>query len=105
MQAAQLCVAGGTAGWVATSRAGAGPKLVAPGIAFLKLHGQAKHLTDGLKGVAATLGAGQAAGLAAQLETTWHDAVSLAANEDIAGGCDAELTRLVAAIEALPVQP
>ena len=66
---------------------------------------QAKQVTHGLKGVAGTIGAPQVAHLAAELERAWYDAAPLAACAEIALRCDAELTRLVAAIEALPVQP
>jgi PAS domain S-box-containing protein len=65
---------------------------------------QAKQLTHGLKGVAATLGARQVADLAAQLEAAWYSAAPLADCQEIVRRCDAALMRLVAAINALPVQ-
>jgi len=63
---------------------------------------QAERLTHSLKGVAATLGVHQVAGLAAELETAWRRRAPRVECQEIALRCAVEMTRLVAEIARLP---
>ncbi|MDD4881128.1 MAG: ATP-binding protein, partial [Gallionellaceae bacterium] len=63
---------------------------------------EARRLSHGLKGVAATLGAHRVADLATRLDAALHQDAAMAECQALARRCDQELTRLVQAILALP---
>ncbi|MBD9357208.1 response regulator [Methylomonas albis] len=65
---------------------------------------EAKRISHCLKGVAGTLGAKQVAELASQLDKAIAENVGLMGCMELAGLCDSELTQLVRAILALPLQ-
>ena len=63
---------------------------------------QALHLAHGLKGVAATLGAGRVAELAGRLDSALRKNAAAAECTQLALACERELSQLVQAILALP---
>jgi PAS domain S-box-containing protein len=65
---------------------------------------EAKRISHCLKGVAGTLGAQQVADLAAKLDRAIAESSDLAVCMELAALCDSELTHLVRAILALPLQ-
>ncbi|MFA5083147.1 MAG: PAS domain S-box protein, partial [Hydrogenophilaceae bacterium] len=63
---------------------------------------EARRLSHGLKGVAATLGAHRVADLATRLDAALHQDAAVAECQALARQCNQELTQLVQAILALP---